>query len=609
MADRDTTSTPYKLSFDGKCYFSHPNGDKFDDELKIAREIRYEATLPNYGVAPNVPGQDDVGHPLPLQSSWWTGGGPPGVTLQAQLDRIFVEGKYVLLPIFLSPPTHPDHRYYWGDVLDTIRIFDLPVSLIIPNQMGILFNEPYFSLPPETNACIRYAGPTDDPDTFLKTLDPLAPSMEIVAQGGAECVTRDFDDTGYPSAYIGLQQKLPNQTRMFVRWNNEDSKAKSNDVWRNVRFREQHPEYGPDWDGRPSVPINVAQNVTHGPSNRNAIEFNASFRGALTAWQNATFVAYGGGSKHTYQRGWGWDENWEALTQDDPIPLENPLTWQGYSPDTLYMNDWEGSCTDCTCWSPQLQAQNNRWIQDAVYAKQPDAWYELSVWCNWEKWAQVSHGNAAGELGLFTFDRLRAAWTFGMWIHRPRSLVTFVGWASKQSEADASNDLAASICDTIHKNPTLKRFWRKGTLVENHDRDHPWDFPPASTYNWTAGHRWFQLTTSVDNPDLTVGRGVTWSSVIPVFAVAHVLGDAPNREWLIFVSCPQDDYATCDITIPGYKAVSVGLDSIGKYYLVDEDADSVEEVVVWEPWKWIGVMNLNHNVIPRISHSLSEVTP
>ena len=196
-----------------------------------------------------------------------------------------------------------------------------------------------------------------------------------------------------------------------------------------------------------------------------------------------------------------------------------------------------------------------------------------------------------------------------MWILRPRAINTYVDSGAHQNRADLNNDLAANICETIHKNSTLKRFWRKGTLVENHDRDHPWDFETNGTYNWTAGHRWFQLTTSVDNPDLTAGRGVTWHSVIPVFAVAHVLGDVPNREWLIFVSCPQGDFATCDITIPGYKAVAVELDSVGKYYLVDEAADSVEEVVVWEPWKWIGVMNLHHNVKPRISHSLSEVTP
>ena len=27
MSDRDTTSTPYKLSWDGKCYFRYPDGD------------------------------------------------------------------------------------------------------------------------------------------------------------------------------------------------------------------------------------------------------------------------------------------------------------------------------------------------------------------------------------------------------------------------------------------------------------------------------------------------------------------------------------------------------------------------------------------------------
>ena len=613
MADRDTTGTPYKWSFDGKCYFSHPNGDKFDDALKIAREIRYEATLPNYGVAPNVPGQDDVGHPLPLQTCWWGGGLSShrnkdrifDTTLKAQVDRILVNEQYVLLTLELVPITHWRYSVFWGDTLDTVKLYDLPVTLVIPNQMSILWSAPYFSLPPETNACPRYAGPGDDPNTFLKMLDPLAPSMAILRQGGAECVTRDFDGES-PSAFIELQQALPTPSRININWNNEDPRHWGPDTWRNVRFREQNPEYGPDWNAN-SVPIGVFQNATFNTPIYQ--EFNAGFRGALTAWQNATFVAYAYGKQHSYQRSGQWDINWSYLTPDDISPDADPLAWDGYSPDHVYLNPWEGASTDCTCWSPQVIVQNNRWVQDAIYAKQPDAWYELSVYSTWAKWANISHDNPAGELGLFSFDRLRAAWTFCMWIHRPRAINTFIGADAHQNNADASNDLAASICETIHKNSTLKRFWRKGTLVENHDRDHPWDILPDGTYTWTEGHRWFQLTTSVDNPDLSIGRAGLWYSVIPVFAVAHVLGDAPNREWLIFVSCPQDDYATCDITIPDYKAVSVELDSVGKYYLVDESADSVEEVVVWGPWKWIGVMNLHHNVIPRISHSLSEVTP
>ena len=81
--------------------------------------------------------------------------------------------------------------------------------------------------------------------------------------------------------------------------------------------------------------------------------------------------------------------------------------------------------------------------------------------------------------------------------------------------------------DRVYDNQVLQKFWRKGTLVANHGRKHPYqsDIPPE----YKDADRWFLLETSLTPKELRSeefdnARPPAMQTEIPVFALALVLG-------------------------------------------------------------------------------------
>src|SRR5262249_24738835 len=123
--------------------------------------------------------------------------------------------------------------------------------------------------------------------------------------------------------------------------------------------------------------------------------------------------------------------------------------------------------------------------------------------------------------------------------------------------------------DRVHRDPTLREFWRKGSLVPNRAGTHPYQAAIPAEYQNVD--RWFLLDTSLD-PKHPSELGTP----LPVFALALALGAAPRRQWLIYAHAPLGARQSVQVTIPGYRAVMINVAVGGSFYLVDEKGRSVK---------------------------------
>jgi hypothetical protein len=99
--------------------------------------------------------------------------------------------------------------------------------------------------------------------------------------------------------------------------------------------------------------------------------------------------------------------------------------------------------------------------------------------------------------------------------------------------------------------------------VPNPSSSHP--YRSNITKRYETAERWFLLDAE-PNPE----HPWTLDTEIPVFSLALVLGEAPKREWLMYVFSPVSSYPDVSIELPGFGNVKVASDSAGGFYVVDE---------------------------------------
>jgi hypothetical protein len=173
-----------------------------------------------------------------------------------------------------------------------------------------------------------------------------------------------------------------------------------------------------------------------------------------------------------------------------------------------------------------------------------------------------------------------------MWLLKPRvarefrSSVTDVQSTDYLPRYEAFIDMVAH----VHQEPTLRRFWRDGALLEHPTRQHPFEDGTAvsdssiSGAAWNGYPKWYHLPTSAD-PTLPatvriyVGTGnLGW----PVYALGHVIGTAPDREFLIYAHSTGFGGATLSnvvVTVPDYDDVTLPTVPVeGAFYYIKEAA-------------------------------------
>ena len=135
-----------------------------------------------------------------------------------------------------------------------------------------------------------------------------------------------------------------------------------------------------------------------------------------------------------------------------------------------------------------------------------------------------------------------------------------------------------SAVDRIYANGVLERFWRSGQLVSNPTRPHP--YQQAIVAKYANADRMFLLNTDL-HPPLPWSNGSVEPLLdlqLPVFALALSIGQAPTREWLVYIHSPLQDRSAVQVTIPGYKAVQVTAPVAGAFYLVTETDGTISLV-------------------------------
>ena len=183
-------------------------------------------------------------------------------------------------------------------------------------------------------------------------------------------------------------------------------------------------------------------------------------------------------------------------------------------------------------------------MQAAARKLRPQFWFELSTWDgNQPGQANDKRKFYARQGQPYSPERYGGMVRFGMWLLRPRAVREFRGWTELRSLAGpyflANRRGRWTRSTASHAAP----FWRKGGLVANRRQAHPYQTDVPAEYKDVD--RWFLLDTSLDPP-----RPWKLETELPVFALALVLGERPEREWLVYAHAPLGMKRGVEVTLP-----------------------------------------------------------
>jgi hypothetical protein len=171
-----------------------------------------------------------------------------------------------------------------------------------------------------------------------------------------------------------------------------------------------------------------------------------------------------------------------------------------------------------------------------------------------------------------TPERYRGWIQYGLWLTLPRVARQWNGFSDPSSQWWARFAEIVRAVDLVHADPVLARFWRKGELVANPEGGHPWTEKVPAQFKDVP--RWFHLSTNLDP-----ARPWKDDTRMPVYTLSRVIGQAPQRQWLVYAHATLQNQQRVSISIPGYKAIQVPSVSIGgSFYLAKEADGSVMQV-------------------------------
>ena len=538
-----------------------------DLSLRTADEIRQEAVRANQG---------DAGRPLPLAAHWnCYGANGEGFSPAYQLQLIR-QGHH-LLPWLDWPPTDrsldasfkqdgPRRQKYIDDrkkryepIIKELARLRLPLSFLATQwESELTSDKAFFDLPADKNPNVM--GVDGKVQPRVCPFGPVGPWREV---------GRRWTDN---SLFKSLQEWYPEPPLVLLISNNEHSKLTWSEVEQSRRYLDQYGRSRPD-DFKRKV-------VGDGWIERYGAMLESMRSGlASPAWKkHARFIGYEAFPPAHFGRWSGWKE-YSLCTPGRLDPF--PLCWDGGSP-SYYLHNWM-ALTDYTLWSPQVESMNWVFMLDDVHRVRPEFWFELSTWDG----DQPGQGNDkrrfyARQGQPFTPDRYEGFVQFGMWLTRPRTVRDFRGYLETVEYAGPYFQPIVRAVDRVYENKVLQRFWRKGELVANPGRKHPYQSNVPPEYKDVA--RWFLLETSLTPKELRSeefdnAKPPALQTEIPVFALALVIGSAPNREWLVYANAPRQARLGVEITLPGYGAITMDVPQTGSFIHVSENGKQVRAAV------------------------------
>jgi hypothetical protein len=149
-------------------------------------------------------------------------------------------------------------------------------------------------------------------------------------------------------------------------------------------------------------------------------------------------------------------------------------------------------------------------------------------------------------------QRYRGFTQFTLWFLRP-SIIRQT--PNKMTKAEI-NPLFQQVVDSvelIHNSDVLADFWKNGKLVSTGTSLYNQNIPT----NYQSIPREFLLKTDASGP---------------VWAFALEKGEAPNREWLIYIQSPEENLSDITVTIPNYNNVNLNATQEGSFYTILENS-------------------------------------
>lgn len=510
-----------------------------EDTLKpVAEEIRFEACLPNQNV---------IGRPLPLAAHWNTGQLPGGFSPDYQIGMI--EKGHYLLPWFTFPVPGENAKYeYFEKGVKKAVALKLPVSFISTQWESMLSTNPEFSkLPLEKNPNV-----VDVNGKVLSVVCPFGP-VEPWREAGRRW-------TSTPTIKK-LEVAYPDPPLVIFISNNEHGKLQWKDAEGCLRYLARYGKGKDDLFKRRVIGDGWIERYR---------ALQDGMRSGLTekSWkEKAVFIGYGAFGGSAFARWGGWI-NYSLYVPGRIEPW--PLAWDGASV-PYYVNNWDGS-TDYTVWSPQIEAMNWIFMLEEVRQLNPEFRFEMSTWDGNEEGKSNDKRKYYGDKGqAYGPERYQGTIQFGMWLLRPRVVREFRSYTDTLAKSEQYFLSIVNSVDRVHKNPILRKFWRKGRLVVNPVGSHPYQSDVPEEYKKAV--RWYLLDADV-NP-----KGpLSLNTELAVFSLALVVGEAPEREWLVYAHSPLRKMDKVKIDLPGYGPVVIDVGPSGCFNHAIEKDRSLEKV-------------------------------
>jgi hypothetical protein len=550
----------------------------------VIDEIRIEATRPNY---------DGIGRPLPLASHWLAY--PPGITPDDHIDMI-EEGHHIF-PVFPLPDPDDQGQYDAENAIRRAARMNLPIAFVSTQWEFLLSEEPYISIDTVDGVfsgdnASESTNPNvipSDGSVLEKKVSPFGP------QGQIDLWREVGGKWSSNPAVQAIQNWYPNPPMVIFISNNEHRKL----FWREAETSKRYIETYIDEEAGmdPETRDNYRRRVLGDgwiPRYRALIE---GFRDGLITqrWKDkSVFIGYEAFGPSLFNRLDFWSDYSLTTTyvdgqdtQPNSVPRIDPwhFAWDGTT-SSFYVLDLDPS-TDYQVWSPQIDSMNWLFMLEETYLFNQEFWFEMSVWDGHnpydEDWDKRKYYERQGQ--TYTPDRYKGMVQFGMWLMRPRVVREFRFWTETKEEILPYYVPIVESVDRIYKDQILQSFWRTGELVANPVGQHPYQSGILDGYRddqieerYGMG-RWFLLSTNF-TPELPPNSLYT---EIPVFSLALVMGESPDRQWLVYAHSPLAAREYVEIVIPGYKPIVVDVSIGGSFYLVDESESTVTPIIERPP--------------------------
>ncbi len=489
--------------------------------------------------------------PLPLAAHWNLGEEKDGYNPAYQMELIR-EGHHIL-PWFLMPnvyahPEDPRWLGYYREAIQQAAKWHLPIALVSTQWESILSNrDEYLQLPPDRNPNVVQADGKVRRE--VSPFGPVDPWREVGrAWGGSRMMRR-------------LQEWYPDPPLVLMVSNNEHARLDWTKVEDDRRYVEQYGRgreanfkrrlVGDAWIERYRA---LQQGIGEGMVERD--------------WrEKALYVAYDAFGPAHFARWVGWLD-YSLYSQERTSPW--PLAWDGTS-SSFYLFNWSG-ITDFAVFSPQVETMNWVFMLEEAFRVNPSFWFELSTWDGHEPTLANDKRKFYQAIGQeFTPERYGGMIQYGMWLMRPRVVREFRGYRDTVAATREWFQPVLEAVDRVHLNPMLRQFWQFGRLVPNRARLHPYQTIVPEEYQKVD--RWYQLETSLD----PTGQ---WNlgTPLPVFALALVRGQGPQREWLLYTHAPGGSRRDVRVTIPDFGSIRVDVTVGGDFHLINERTRRVTRI-------------------------------